>query len=291
MKKLLSSEYERITFKAFDLPESDFNNYYSNVIYEFYESNDDIIDCLMRGIDTWLSWYREKLDYSPAWEIDEHGNKKLLDPEASCVPLIYILGRYNGVRTHVNKAFFDQQKKIVEYFGDIIKIRERQILFEKSLPEPVKLDLLQYKFPPLLDIKALQERLNLFENIHTKWLNDLPVNSDKVTKSTKSLKEMFTVPDWSKYLDVLTQCLPQLLVNENGKYRFIGNYKTQRGCIAAWFKYLKSKGIVEPSLNRDKMANILSSQILDFEIKGASIDNKSLFYETKLEKQLLELIK
>jgi len=106
----------------------------------------------------------------------------------------------------------------------------------------------------------------------------------------KTFEDIFTEDDWAKYLDALVKCEPQLLTKKNDSYHFVGNKITQRGVIAAWFKYLKSKGIIDRSLNRNQLASVLSSNIDSFTICGASIDNQSKIYN-KVEPQLIELIK
>ena len=102
----------------------------------------------------------------------------------------------------------------------------------------------------------------------------------------KSFSDMFTVTGWNKYLDALTECTPKLLKKENDNYTFIGNQKTQRGCIAQWFKYLKAKGIIYQTLNRQEIAKVLSNEIVNFSIVGSSIDNETEFYKTTIHKQL-----
>jgi len=102
----------------------------------------------------------------------------------------------------------------------------------------------------------------------------------------KSFSDMFTITDWNKYLDALTECKPKLLKKENDNYTFIGNQKTQRGCIAQWFKYLKAKGIIYQTLNRQEIAKVLSNEIVNFSIVGSSIDNETEFYKTTIHKQL-----
>jgi hypothetical protein len=107
-------------------------------------------------------------------------------------------------------------------------------------------------------------------------------------KQPENFSEIFIVPDYEKYIEPLTKCKPQLLKKEKGKYKFIGNQKTQRGCVAQWFKFLKNKGIINQSVNRDELAAVLSTEIENYSIDGSSIDNQSKTYTVKFEKQLKE---
>ncbi len=104
----------------------------------------------------------------------------------------------------------------------------------------------------------------------------------------KTFSDVFTSNDFAKYLNALVNCTPQLL---NSNYEFVGNQKTQRGVIATWFKYLKSKGIIDQSLSRDELASVLTTQIKNYSIAGSSIDNESTLYKKTFEPQFLELIK
>jgi hypothetical protein len=89
----------------------------------------------------------------------------------------------------------------------------------------------------------------------------------------------------------LTECEPKLLNFENSEYKFVGNKKTQKGCVAQWFKFLKNKGIISQSINRDDMANVLSNEIRDYSINGSSINNESSIYTDTFEPQLTKILK
>lgn len=122
----------------------------------------------------------------------------------------------------------------------------------------------------------------LFAPLFQKSLTALP------QQQTSKLSEVFTVTDWKKYVDAFTQCNPKLLNEVNGVYQFIGNVKTQKGVIAAWFKFLKSKGIIDQSLNREVIAKTLSNEIQNYSIAASSVDNESNAYK-HFEGQLLEI--
>ena len=100
--------------------------------------------------------------------------------------------------------------------------------------------------------------------------------------------DIFTVKDWDKYLRILTECTPRLLeYDEMGNaYKFIGNKKKEKGCIAQYFKQLKAKGIINNNINRDELAKVLSNCLIDYKISGSSIDNESEQYKKIYERQL-----
>lgn len=100
---------------------------------------------------------------------------------------------------------------------------------------------------------------------------------------------IFTCNNWEKYINVLTQCDPPLLKREQKKYYFIGNKKTQKGCVAQWFKYLRNKGYIDQNISRDELAQLLSNEIINFSISGSSIDNRSRTYRD-FEPQLNDLL-
>lgn len=114
--------------------------------------------------------------------------------------------------------------------------------------------------------------------------------SEKKQLEIKTFDDLFKDTDWTKYVDVLTLCEPRLLEKKEDKYIFIGNKKTQKGCVAQWFKYLKNKGIINQSTNRDDLALVISSNIENYTIVGSSIDNESKTYRETFEEQLKKLL-
>jgi hypothetical protein len=111
-------------------------------------------------------------------------------------------------------------------------------------------------------------------------------NSQNIIANPKTFKDLFVRMGWEKYVNALVICEPPLL---NKKHEFIGNKKTQRGVVAAWFKDLKSKGVIDQSLNRDEIAQVLCTEIKNYSISGSSVNNRSLLYEKIFEKQLIKL--
>lgn len=126
----------------------------------------------------------------------------------------------------------------------------------------------------------------LFETFDKCDHEDIPT-----PKIGKTLDTIFITGNGQSYIDKLTECNPKLLTKIEGRYKFIGNYKTHRGCVGQWFKFLKNKGIIDQSINRDELAEILSREIADFSINGSSIDNQSTTYEKVFQNQLESNIK
>ena len=109
---------------------------------------------------------------------------------------------------------------------------------------------------------------------------------ERLKGKPKTFNEIFVAKEWNKYLDLLTKCEPPLLIKEEKQYKFIGNQKTQRGCVAQYFKFLKIKGIISQSIDRDELAKVLSSEIINFSINGSTIDNESTNYKKTFQQQL-----
>lgn len=130
---------------------------------------------------------------------------------------------------------------------------------------------------------AKSTKLKIFEAEKKKW-SIVEVQPGLV--NFQMFENIFTVSDWEKYVDILCNCTPPLLKKENEKYQFIGNKKTQKGCVAQWFKFLKLKGIVKATVNRDELAKVLGNEINNFKISGATIDNNSKTYERTFQDQL-----
>jgi hypothetical protein len=141
------------------------------------------------------------------------------------------------------------------------------------------------------------------ENIKTlfyEWVDEnkefLKSHKDSLNEPQKekpnfsSLESIFIKKPFSKYVDILTLCEPPLLENIDGKYRFIGNQKNQRGLVASWFKELKAKGIVSSHLSREELATILSREIEDYKIGESTIDSNPQKYKQLYDKQLKDML-
>jgi len=134
-------------------------------------------------------------------------------------------------------------------------------------------------------IKLQMVPLSFTDDLDLPLENNSPIEFSQA-ETKDSFIEIFTVPDWQKYINALTICEPKLLVVEGNKYKFVGNKKNQRGIVAQYFKFLKLKGIINSSIDRDKLAKVLTNEILDFTIVGSSIDNTSETYKKTFQNQL-----
>jgi hypothetical protein len=140
---------------------------------------------------------------------------------------------------------------------------------------------------PELNQVAFEAQRNYFEFI-TSYMIKLEqetgtAETDKSTQPAPGFNGIFKIANWEKYVDALVLCDPPLI---NSSYEFIGNTKKHRGVVSAWFKFLKSKGIVDQSLNRQELARLLTASIKNYSISPSSVDNKSGLYESHFEKQL-----
>lgn len=117
----------------------------------------------------------------------------------------------------------------------------------------------------------------------------LPDN--KLKSEFKSLSDIFKKPH-TPFLLLLTKSEPPLFEQHpSGAFEFIGQKKGHSGCVAAYFKLLKSKGIINQNANRSIIAAIISSEIINLSITGASIDNLSQLYRDDFEHQFQTLLK
>ena len=223
--------------------------------------------------------------------------------------ILYYKTPENGVKygTHLTICinFFKDYYKFDTAYSECT-IAQRYLLKTRELLSffCLKLDSLCLDFN--VDIMDLQRNagLNIYNrgtpstcaiyNEYKKQLNEIweKENSKEITmlsnKGFKTFADIFTVTDWDKYLKALTECTPRLLEYDgtNNAYKFIGNEKKEKGCIAQYFKQLKAKGIIDRNINRNVLAEVLSNSLLNYKISGASIDNESEQYKKIYEKQL-----
>lgn len=187
---------------------------------------------------------------------------------------------------HINKTFF--RKDFVKSLKNHLKI----------IPEPLKDDLILGEINEWINKHSHLE--NIIINIDDMVIEDDEIEDDDLelnnyTPEKKAivqtgLQSLFIVEDWEKYIDALTVCEPPILKKEKEIYTFIGNKKTQRGVVASWFKYLRTKGIINQSINRYLIAEILSSEIKNYQISGSSFDNTSNLYNKQFSRQLEKFI-
>ncbi len=144
-------------------------------------------------------------------------------------------------------------------------------------------------------IQILCKEYNSVRNLFTAD-TETELESNNQTKNKieqfNTISDLFTKINYLDYLDILTQTEPPLLKRDTDtdSFTFIGSKTKQRGCIGAYFKYLKIMGIINQNANRDTIAKILSSDIRNFTINGASIDNQSKIYDTTFESQIKNLL-
>ena len=103
-KKLLSSDYDKIIGKTFKMPESDYPNYYSNIVDEYYGDNPDIIESLRTIIREKITWYETRVRIMG---VDQEDFSQL-DFELTKVPLLH------GYDRDVDRSYFDNQLKILD---------------------------------------------------------------------------------------------------------------------------------------------------------------------------------
>lgn len=144
-----------------------------------------------------------------------------------------------------------------------------------------------FEYLPQMDIDLLTNFFDAYlEYVHSTYINTKNRSSKHEEIVLKSLKDLFEGEIWEVYLDRLTECKPQLLTKGEYKYKFVGNPKTQVGVVAAYFKYLKTKGILKQNLNRNSISEVLNDEIVNFKVSGSTIDNISNTYDKKFKKQL-----
>ncbi|MCI6415132.1 MAG: hypothetical protein MR848_15430 [Butyricimonas virosa] len=200
--------------------------------------------------------------------------------------------------------FFDNFYKMGKSYNSC-SVEQRYLLKTRELLHFFKtgLDALCLNFN--VDIMELQRNVGLdiyhretastcaIYNEYKKQLNEIWTKENYKEKTIQhnecyTFADIFTVKDWDKYIRALTECTPRLLEYDeiHNAYKFVGNEKKEKGCIAQYFKQLKMKGIINNNINRNELARVLSNCLLNYKISGASIDNESEQYKKIYEKQL-----
>lgn len=191
----------------------------------------------------------------------------------------------NLYKTEEISMFIRHLKPYINSFGsDVVKYLEDKNQFFP--PESFNLE-----YQNTIDnIKQTQKYLSKHIDTYLKTLSNEIVSKKSDSIEKRQFKDIFTKENYFEYIMVLTKCEPALLSYDGTKFKFIGNKKTQRGVVGAWFKFLKSKGIIDVNINRDTLALVLSIEINEFSINGSSIDNESGTYTKTFEKQLNKLL-
>lgn len=261
--KLLSKDYDRFVNETFTLPKSDFYDYYLNIVNEHYLNNLDIISKLINAVNRWIEWYRAQRGHHIMWEVDENGNKTLMDQDKVSIPLLASL----GIRRHIDKSFFDSQIEKIRTIGDLISFYDLQRDSEKMLPDPL-LDALNKScpFPDNFDHDKITKRFESFKiylNAFNKAQQDEVSNTSK-KEETRSLENIFK-EDYrnfaSEFIDILktpNNLLPNRLtqvINEDGEVM-----KNKKGVVRLFIEELQTSGIIYQKPSNESLARIFSSE-------------------------------
>ena len=115
---------------------------------------------------------------------------------------------------------------------------------------------------------------------HLNKLLTEPGTTDSISETQAELKDLFTRENWMEYMDLLTNCPKPVLKREGDVYTFTGAARGGTGIVASFVKCLKDESIVNPNFGRDLIAKVLTKQIENFSVGGASINNQSKKYIT-----------
>ena len=161
-------------------------------------------------------------------------------------------------------------KRKVIHQGHTLRFIDQQIEYLNSFDQPIK--------------KEFEDKIEPFISHLLKARENQNTIDEQALTNPQRLSDMFVEPDFKKYITPLTTCGNPLLKVVNDTYVFIGNSKTERGVIGAWFKALKARGKIHSSINRNVMAQILSREIKKYSISAASIDNTSAKFHSTYER-------
>ena len=190
-KRLLTKEYNKIVFETFKMPQRDYLDYYSNIIDENYKNNPNIIQNLELAVNRCIEWYKSKIDYSPDFEADKNGNKKRINPEETYIPLF---PKFDTER-NVNKAFFDDQIKIIHIIGSIINSKNKVLELENELPEPLREILEKIPFPDGFDYEDIKRRFEIIKKAPEIYITKLKKLHKELKAKKDELEETSKQPD------------------------------------------------------------------------------------------------
>lgn len=160
-KRLLQKDYDRIVFETFSIPETDFYNYYSNIIEENLGANEGIFQKLLSAVNRWIAWYKKQHsdDYKydgRTWDGDENEKETLIDPDTIEISLY----RSFNINRHIDKSFFDEQIKIIDGLSKLHNLRKGMALIEderKKIAEQLKQLKKPQKEPKTFESLFIQE--------------------------------------------------------------------------------------------------------------------------------------
>lgn len=134
------------------------------------------------------------------------------------------------------------------------------------------------------------ERQEMVKDLKKPIWAQLNKSSPPQTKSAELFEDIFTTPDWEKYIMALNKTEPPIL---DDKFVFIGRPKLHKGVVCSWIKHLQDKGLIKPNINRSQLASVLNKELKDFNLgkDGKTFDNVSNEYEKNFKNQLSDLVK
>jgi hypothetical protein len=188
-KRLLTKDFENIVFETFSMPETDFYNYYLNTVEEHHSQNPNITAQIFEVLKNWVQWHKSKvysgtiievesedgttqnIDLNQSWYIDEYGKTIYSNLDETAVSLLPEF----GINRQVNRAFFDNQIKILETIQSSIELKQKIEAFEDQLPKFVKETIAEHPQPKGFDFVEIKSRVKLLscipyvvENLKTK---------------------------------------------------------------------------------------------------------------------------
>ena len=176
LKRLITKDYEEIVLESFKIPETDFHNYYLNIVEEKYNYNKDIIANLKEAVNKWVTWYYYKIygkseriempdgtmsveNENQVWETDDKGNMTPIELGRFSITLLLDF----GINKHVNKAFFDNLIDELNTIQEIINFKNSVIEFENKLYESLKDEMPKTIMPIGFDYKEIKKRFELLK--------------------------------------------------------------------------------------------------------------------------------
>lgn len=206
-KRLLTKDFENVVFETFSMPENDISNYYLNTVEEHHSQNPNIIDRLKQELNNWIGWHKSKvysgtiievesedgttqnIDLKQSWYIDENGQRVYSNLDETAVSLLPEF----GINRQVNRAFFDNQIKILETIQSSIELKQKIEAFEDQLPKFVKESLAEYPQPKGFDFDEINSRVKLLSTIPY-VLENLKPKLDQIEKRLTDTPHQITQP-------------------------------------------------------------------------------------------------
>lgn len=105
----------------------------------------------------------------------------------------------------------------------------------------------------------------------------------------QTFEDIFTEPDFHKYIAVFEKTKPALL---NSNWHFIGKPRKHKGVICSWVREMQFLSIIKANINRSQLANVLNNEIKYFNLgkDGKSINNTSLEYKNEFKNQIKDIL-